>query len=55
MKNVSPDKLTNKSIRIGLQREPNFRVWQEENRDVIAVARDFVARHGLWSDGLRRF
>ena len=29
--------------------------WREENREAIKAAQDFVARHGLWSDGLRRF
>ncbi len=29
--------------------------WLEENRDAIADANSFLARHGLWSDGKRLF
>jgi antitoxin CcdA len=36
-------------------REQNRQAWREENREAIKAANDFVARHGLWSDGLRRF
>lgn len=29
--------------------------WREENREAIAAYNDLVARHGVWSDGLRSF
>jgi transcriptional regulator with XRE-family HTH domain len=29
--------------------------WIEENRDALADANAFLARHGLWSDGKRPF
>ena len=29
--------------------------WMEENRDALADANAFLARHGLWSDGKRQF
>jgi transcriptional regulator with XRE-family HTH domain len=29
--------------------------WIEENRDALADANAFLARHGLWSDGKRQF
>ncbi len=29
--------------------------WIEENRESIEAANRFVAEHGLWSDGLRKF
>jgi antitoxin CcdA len=36
-------------------REGDDRSWREENKEAIEAARQFVAEHGLWSDGLRRF
>jgi antitoxin CcdA len=36
-------------------REQDRQAWREENREAIQAANDFVARHGLWSDGLRSF
>lgn len=30
-------------------------LWRAENRGAIADANDFLAKHGLWSDGLRQF
>ena len=38
-----------------LLREQNQKDWLEENREAIKAANDFVARNGLWSDGLRGF
>jgi antitoxin CcdA len=35
--------------------EQDRQVWVEENREAMAAANRFVAEHGLWSDGLRRF
>lgn len=29
--------------------------WLKENREALADANDFLARHGLWSDGKRQF
>ncbi|MEA2736994.1 MAG: Helix-turn-helix domain [Acetobacteraceae bacterium] len=29
--------------------------WITENRDALTDANDFLARHGLWSDGKRQF
>lgn len=29
--------------------------WVEENRRAMEMANQFVAEHGLWSDGLRTF
>jgi antitoxin CcdA len=29
--------------------------WLDENRDALADANEFIARHGLWSDGRRQF
>jgi antitoxin CcdA len=29
--------------------------WVENNREAIEAANQFVAEHGLWSDGLRKF
>lgn len=29
--------------------------WVEENREAVKAANQFVAEHGLWSDGLRNF
>lgn len=36
-------------------KEWDRQVWLEENREAIEAANRFVAEHGLWSDGLRRF
>jgi antitoxin CcdA len=30
-------------------------IWLEENREAMAAANQFVADHGIWSDGLRVF
>jgi len=38
-----------------LLKERDRQVWLEENREAIEAANRFVAEHGLWSDGLRRF
>jgi transcriptional regulator with XRE-family HTH domain len=35
--------------------EARQRRWIEENRDALADANAFLARHGLWSDGKRQF
>lgn len=35
--------------------EQDRQAWVEENREAMAAANRFVAEHGLWSDGLRRF
>ncbi|MEZ4599137.1 MAG: type II toxin-antitoxin system CcdA family antitoxin [Syntrophotaleaceae bacterium] len=35
--------------------EQDRQAWVEENRDAMEAANRFVAEHGLWSDGLRRF
>jgi post-segregation antitoxin (ccd killing protein) len=29
--------------------------WIEDNREALADANAFLARHGLWSDGKRQF
>ena len=36
-------------------REQDQQAWLEANRQAIEDANRFVAEHGLWSDGLRRF
>lgn len=36
-------------------REQDRQAWLEENREAMKAANRFVAEHGLWSDGLRRF
>jgi len=36
-------------------REQDRQVWLEANREAIEDANRFVAEHGVWSDGLRRF
>ena len=35
--------------------EQDRQTWVEENREAMEAANRFVAEHGLWSDGLRRF
>jgi antitoxin CcdA len=35
--------------------EQDRQAWVEENREAMEAANRFVAEHGLWSDGLRRF
>ncbi len=35
--------------------EQDRQTWREENREAIKAAEEFISRHGLWSDGLRRF
>ena len=29
--------------------------WREENREAVAAYNDYVAEHGTYSDGVRRF
>ena len=36
-------------------REQDRQAWVEDNREAMAAANRFIAEHGLWSDGLRRF
>jgi antitoxin CcdA len=36
-------------------RDQDRQVWQEENKEAIQAANEFVATHGLWSDRWRRF
>ena len=36
-------------------KERDRQAWVEDNREAMAAANRFVAEHGLWSDGLRRF
>ena len=36
-------------------REQDRQAWLEANREAIEAANRFVAEHGVWSDGLRRF
>ena len=36
-------------------REQDRQTWLEANREAIEDANRFVAEHGVWSDGLRRF
>lgn len=36
-------------------RNARARQWQEENKEAIDTYNDFVRRHGMWSDGVRRF
>jgi antitoxin CcdA len=36
-------------------REHDRQAWVEENREAMSAANRFVAEHGMWSDGLRRF
>ena len=36
-------------------REQDRQVWLEANREAIEAVNRFVAEHGVWSDGLRRF
>ena len=38
-----------------LVREAAAKAWVEENREAIQKRREWVERHGLWSDGLRLF
>jgi antitoxin CcdA len=40
---------------IELLRVERERRWREENRDAIAEANTFIAKYGVFSDGLRRF
>lgn len=35
--------------------EQDRQAWVEENRKAMSAANRFIAEHGLWSDGLRRF
>ena len=39
----------------GILREQDRKAWLEANRAAIEDANRFVAEHGVWSDGLRRF
>jgi len=36
-------------------REQDRQAWLEANREAIEDANRFVAKYGVWSDGLRRF
>ena len=36
-------------------REARRKKWLEENRDALDDHNDFIERHGVFSDGLRRF
>ena len=36
-------------------RDQDRQAWLEANREAIEAANRFVAEHGVWSDGLRRF
>jgi antitoxin CcdA len=36
-------------------KEQDRQAWLEENREAMEAANRFVAEHGLWSDGLRKF
>jgi antitoxin CcdA len=36
-------------------KDQDRQVWLEENRGAMEAANQFVAEHGLWSDGLRIF
>ena len=36
-------------------REQDRQAWLEANREAIEDSNRFVAVHGVWSDGLRRF
>ncbi len=36
-------------------KEKDRQAWLEENREAMDAANRFVAEHGLWSDGLRKF
>ena len=36
-------------------REQDRQSWLEANREAIEAVNRFVAEHGVWSDGLRRF
>lgn len=36
-------------------KEQDRQAWLEENLEAMEAANRFVAEHGLWSDGLRRF
>jgi len=36
-------------------KEEDRQAWLDANREAIDAANRFVDRHGLWSDGLRRF
>jgi antitoxin CcdA len=36
-------------------RAQDRQAWVEDNREAIEAANRFVAEHGLWSDGLRKF
>ncbi|WP_429885844.1 type II toxin-antitoxin system CcdA family antitoxin [Geoalkalibacter halelectricus] len=35
--------------------EQDRRAWLEQNLEAMEAANRFVAEHGLWSDGLRKF
>lgn len=36
-------------------KDQDRQAWVEENRRAMEMANQFVAEHGLWSDGLRTF
>jgi antitoxin CcdA len=37
------------------QREEEARKWYEENKEAVDAHNEFVEKHGLFSDGLRKF
>lgn len=38
-----------------VQREEEVRKWYEENKEAINAHNEFVEKHGLFSDGMRKF